>query len=155
MSRAASILTRLFGEPEEINGHERCPTYLFRWKVWSGRDGRAAYVHRFVADDWSLDFHDHPKRFLSIGLWGSYAEERPGPVASQPRRKFYRAPWVRTFPAHHVHRLILISRVCWTLVVVLRTERPWGFVTPDGRWIDWRAYVEPGSEARAACGGDS
>jgi hypothetical protein len=69
-----AILNRLFGEPEQINGHERCETYLWRWTVAKWR-GRGIYLHHFVGDDWSRDLHDHPKRFISIGLWGWYIEE--------------------------------------------------------------------------------
>ena len=65
------ILDRLFGKAEEINGRERCPTYLYRWTVAKWR-GRGIYLHHFVGDDWSRDLHDHPKRFISIGLKGGY-----------------------------------------------------------------------------------
>ena len=34
--RVTKLLTWLFGAPEEINGHERCPTYLYRWRIWGG-----------------------------------------------------------------------------------------------------------------------
>lgn len=70
------LLNLLFGEPEQINGHERCETYLWRWTIakWSGR---GIYLHHFVGDDWSRDLHDHPKRFIFIGLWGWYIEETP------------------------------------------------------------------------------
>lgn len=148
MSAAARVLSRIFGAPEEINGGERCPTYLFRWILArSAKLDAALYLHRFVADDWSLDLHDHPRRFVSIGLRGSYVEELPG-----GREVVYRAPWVRSFPAHHVHRLRLRSRECWTFVLVLRRSRPWGFVTPDGRWVPFEEYVAPASpDARIGC----
>lgn len=145
-SRLIVLLSRLFGPPEEINGAERCPTYLYRWKLWGGRHGRAAYLHRFVGDDWSRDMHDHPKRFVSIGLWGSYVELTPDFGG-----KVYRAPWFRTFPAEHTHRLALIGRECWTLVIVLRTEREWGFWV-DGTWVPWRRYVRTHlADGRTAC----
>ena len=34
------LLDRIFGKAEEINGGERCPTYLYRWtlaKFWGKR----------------------------------------------------------------------------------------------------------------------
>lgn len=119
---------------EEINGKNRCPTYLFRWTLlrfpWF-----SVYLHHFVGDDWSLDLHDHPKRFISIGLSGQYIEETP--VGA--RR--YRAPWVRTFPASHIHRLRMIDGgECWTLVIVLKPVRDWGF-WHFGRFIPFREYV--------------
>jgi hypothetical protein len=195
---------------EEINGGERCPTYLYRWTLLKA-GSYGMYLHKFVGDDWSRDLHDHPKRFISVGLKGAYVEETfaadddpfrghwevftssdgetvhvrwserddagrwffnrhypntpwgqnacegeakrmnaAGRVPWQdsefrPARattsRIFRAPWIRTFPADHIHRLSLIDRrPCWTLVVVLRTVRPWGF-WHAGEWIPWRQYV--------------
>lgn len=128
-----SWLNRFF-KLEEINGSGNCPTYLYRWTLlrtpWF-----AVYLHHFVADDWSRDMHDHPKKFWSIGLWGSYIEETP------EYRKFFHAPWIRSFPATHIHRLRLFpGRTCWTLVVVGKVVRKWGF-WHLGKWIGWREYV--------------
>lgn len=122
---------------EEINGAGRCPTYLYRWILLQTRWFNA-YLHHFVGDDWSLDLHDHPKRFISIGLWGGYMEARP----SQTESTRFRAPWVRTFPADHVHRLWLGPfGSCWTLVITLKTVRPWGFYHL-GQFVPWRQYVD-------------
>jgi hypothetical protein len=127
---------RLF-QVEEINGRMRCPTYLFRWTLWKAKNW-SLYLHQFVGDDWSRDLHDHPKRFISIGLWGRYFEETP-----QGERE-YVAPWIRSFPPTHIHRLRLQDgRPCWTLVIVLKAVRPWGF-WHQGKFIGWREYV--GSE---------
>lgn len=155
-------LTWLLDIPEEINGNHRCPTYLYRWFLFRTRWFKA-YIHHFVADDWSLDTHDHPKRFISIGLWGSYIEETPfeqrdsewaklGPVCTK-----YKAPWFRTFPAEHEHRLRVPSKNCWTLVLVLRGTRQWGF-RYKGRFIPWESYVRGADSAiadmRRACPGE-
>lgn len=125
---------------EEINGAERCPTYLFRWTLLK-RKNWSLYLHHFVGDDWSLDLHDHPKRFISIGLWGWYLEERPS--GDHTVTRIYRAPWIRSFPAAHIHRITVPSKNCWTLVLVLKAVRPWGF-WHQGKFIGWRDYV--GSE---------
>lgn len=143
-----SFLNRIFSPAEEINGSGRCPTYLYRWAVakWHGR---GVYLHHFVGDDWSLDLHDHPKRFISIGLWGWYYEDTPYPNQESewarlgPVTTKFHAPWIRSFPAHHIHRLRVPSRNCWTLCIVLKPVRPWGF-WHGGKFIEWREYV--GSE---------
>jgi len=137
-----SILNRLFGEPEQINGHERCETYLWRWTVAKWR-GRGIYLHHFVGDDWSRDLHDHPKRFISIGLWGWYIEQTPwlADVPGSWRFKKYQAPWIRSFPATHIHRLAVPSKNCWTLVIVLKPVREWGF-WHERKFIPWKRYVE-------------
>lgn len=130
------FLNRLF-RLEELNGHDLCPTYMRRWTLLKfGSYG--LYLHHFIRDDWSKDMHDHPKRFISIGLKGRYIEETP-----QGERE-YRAPFVRTFPAAHIHRIRLHpGEDAWTLVVVLKTVRKWGFWN-RGLWVPWRTYV--GSE---------
>lgn len=141
------LLTRLF-KTEEINGHGRCPTYLYRWHL-ARLFGFALYVHRFVADDWSLDLHDHPKRFVTLMFWGGYIET----TAAGDRR--YRAPCIRSFPGEHAHRTRLgDNREAWTLVLTCRAGRQWGF-WHNGGWIHWREYVRGESshiaDARAVC----
>jgi len=164
---------------EEINGNYRCPTYLYRWTLFQPKWGRwfwrgfGIYIHQFVGDDWSLDLHDHPKRFISIGLWGSYIEWTPAKITTydiyldangdeivrSEERLFaldaasgrtFRAPWFRTFPAEHIHRITLCAdrRPCWTLVIVLRAVREWGF-WHAGQWIPWKDYVRGSSSAIA------
>lgn len=133
------FLDRWF-KAEEINGGRRCPTYLYRWTLFqpavSWLKGFGVYLHHFVGDDWSRDYHDHPKRFVSIGLHGQYLEETPA------GERVYRAPWIRTFPAEHVHRISMIDGgECWTLVIVFPATRPWGF-WHLGQWIHWRQYVD-------------
>lgn len=149
------FLNRWFAR-EEMDGDGRCATYLVRWTLLKIGRERGIYLHHFVGDDWSRDLHDHPKRFISIGLLGSYIESTPDPLYASTNgfndqlgvtaivEKRYRAPWVRTFPASHIHRIRLINgRPCWTLVIVLKTVRKWGF-WHAGQWIPWRTYV--GSE---------
>lgn len=127
------LLTRFF-PIEFIDGWGR-QLYLIRW-ILKHTDDYAWYLHRFVGSDWSRDLHDHPKPFLSIGLWGSYIEETP------EGKKTYRAPWIRTFPPEHIHRLILPEgKPVWTLVRVGKSVREWGFHTDQG-WMQWEEYVK-------------
>jgi hypothetical protein len=148
-------LARILGAPEEVNGANRCPTYLYRWFLLRTRWFKV-YLHHFVGDDWSLDLHDHPKRFISIGLKGEYMEQRP--FESGVMWKHYRAPWFRTFPAAHIHRISMIDGGdCWTLVIVLRVTREWGF-WHMGEFIHWRRYVmgdkRDVADKMTACGGE-
>jgi hypothetical protein len=146
---ARNIMNRLFGAAEEINGAHRCATYLYRWTVAKVGDYKV-YLHQFVGDDWSMDLHDHPKRFVSIGLWGRYLEETPDD------QTWWVAPWIRSFDAIHQHRITTPRGHCWTLVIVGRPEREWGF-WHDGSFIPWRRYVAPGSviaDQMKACADD-
>lgn len=130
---------------EMISGDGMCPPYMYRWTLAKARNW-SVYLHHFVGDDWTRDLHDHPKRFISIGLWGRYVEE------TLVGERVWRAPWIRSFPAVHRHRLKLIDRrQCWTLVIVLKAERDWGFWS-KGRWVQWREYLKtPEARARKSC----
>lgn len=133
MSMLTMALNKIFGVAEEINGGQRCPTYLFRWTIARTRWGNA-YLHKFVGDDWSFDLHDHPKRFVSIGIRGSYLEyTEDGPLR-------WDAPWFRSFPADHKHRITTPWGTCWTLVLVGPPKRAWGF-WHKGEFIPWLDYV--------------
>ncbi len=151
-----ALLDRWFGVAEEINGNERCPTYLYRWELWEPtRWEFKVYLHHFVGEDWSYDLHDHPKRFITIGLWGSYIEttmaKGVSPYHTSGRRRFkkWRAPWVRSFPARYAHRLS--ARNCWTICIVLKKERPWGFYS-EGAWWPFRNYIDsPNADRYKSC----
>ena len=138
-------LNRFF-KIERITSGEHCPPYLFRWWLLSFF-GWKVYLHHFVGDDGARDLHDHPKKFISIGLWGSYIEETPyidhtGSASTVlVNRTRYRAPWVRSFPPEHKHRLILEpNKTCWTLVIVGSPKREWGFWV-RGKFVPWFEYV--------------
>ncbi|GEM_PF-1983048 len=152
------ILDRLFAY-ETMSGRE-CPVYLERWTVGEAF-GCGIYLHHFLGDDWAIDPHDHPRRFISIGLKGWYLEDvfRPVvdeefgqsiPVTELESTTRYDAPWVRSFPAEHLHRVRAAEcGDCWTLVIVLRKTRRWGFVK-DGVWVAFKDYVF-GGQSRKAC----
>jgi hypothetical protein len=147
---------KIFGY-ETMSGHGQCPVYLERWTL-ANLFGCAVYLHHFLGDDWATDPHDHPRRFVSIGLWGWYYEDvyiRSMDLKGKPESKWftttkYKAPWIRTFPAEHLHRVRAAE--CgntWTLVIVLPKSRGWGFVQ-DGIWIPFKEYVF-GGKARKNC----
>jgi len=134
MSVSHTVLNKLFGKAEEVNGHERCETYLYRWEVLKTRWCKVM-IHHFVGDDWSRDFHDHPKNFVTVGIKGSYLEETPNGT------EIFKSPWIRKFGPHHQHRVSTPWGPCWTLVFVGRQLRDWGF-WHDGKWYHWKKYVE-------------
>lgn len=134
---------------ETMTGAGLCPVYLERWQLLKLL-GCSIYLHHFLGDDWSIDPHDHPRRFISIGLKGWYWEDTFRPDGQKLSSVRYSAPWLRSFPASHIHRIRAAE--CgnvWTLVIVLRKSRQWGFVR-DGKWIPFKQYVFGGS-ARKAC----
>ena len=136
---------------ENNNGHGAVEKYKHRWcllKLWGGR---AVYLHHYIGSDWSSDPHDHPKKFVSIGLWGSYLEWTPGPMfdLNQLQCKIWIAPWYRSFPSSHVHLITMLDPSCWTLVYVGKYEQSRGFWERKwpgvgsftARWMHWTSYV--------------
>jgi hypothetical protein len=154
MIQKPSFLRRLldrFCAYESMSGNGACPVYLERWTLLELL-GCGLYLHHFLGDDWAIDPHDHPRRFISIGLWGWYYEDVYDCVGNIDlgRSRRYRAPWLRSFPAEHLHRVRAAE--CgnvWTLVLVLRKSRPWGFVQ-GADWIPFRSYVF-GGKSRKSC----
>ena len=126
------LIDRVFAF-ERIDG-DRCP-YLHRWRLASFGRKRFLYLHHFVGSDWSRDPHDHPKRFISIGLWGSYIEETPSlaslalamngqataDVFRWPCRTEYRAPVGSVLP-RDTHPSA--HSAAWRYVLDARVHRP-------------------------------
>jgi hypothetical protein len=119
------IFDRLFAY-EAMSGNGVCPVYLERW-ILGEAFNCGAYLHHFIGDDWALDPHDHPRRFISIGVKGWYWEDIFYPDGTLKQTFKYKAPWIRSFPAEHLHR-VRASECgnCWTIVIVLPKSRRWG-----------------------------
>lgn len=141
-------------QKEEFHNHENGSPFMARWTLFT-LGGCALYVHKFFASDCRAP-HDHPRRFLTIGLKGRYFERRYHPQGHSHEGdvaglKQYRAPWVRCFAATHTHWQEMIpGEVCWTLAFVFPKSREWGFweAVHDfaerrvrNRWVPWRDYI--------------
>ena len=139
---------------------------MMRYWLLSLPRARRVYLHVYRGSDSFRDPHDHPKGFLSIGLWGGYVEARseffwrPGEPACpvqdwrhvawrngrrrvrRVRLKQLRAPWIRVFSADYTHRLrIPRGRLCITLCITGPETQEWGFYAGGWNWVPWRAYL--------------
>lgn len=95
--------------------------------------------------------HDHPWNNLSIILKGRYVEVMPlhqeqlAVDDQNPTRQIrkLRKPWRPVFRrAADRHRLELIDgEEVWSLFVMFRWQRVWGFLTEDG-WVPHHQYTE-------------
>lgn len=105
--------------------------YLRRLRIvqtpWFG-----VYLHRIGTPDSRPTLHDHPWNFVSIVLRGGYWECVPrfGDYADpQPVR------WINRKRAEDLHYILTLDRVpTWTLVLVGRRRRVWGYLDRDGTW---------------------
>lgn len=113
---------------EVPNLDDPAETYLTRYRIvqtpWFG-----VYVHRFDGPDSRPTLHDHPWPFLSLVLRGGYSERRRygGPLV-RIRRLNVKA----TTDLHYIDHLHRTPT--WTLMVVGRRVRTWGYVERDGTW---------------------
>jgi hypothetical protein len=136
-------------------GDGRGDTFFSRYDLLKTR-WFAVYLHEFYRSDNDRCLHDHPWPFLTIILRGGYWEQLPerwsdydpqplddglGTLGFQPKgivREWRRPGYVGRYPAEHTHRIELdpAKPKPWSLVIVGRRSRSWGFWGPDG-WIKW------------------
>lgn len=133
-------------------------TYLTRWYLWPHTRGSddtprrwpfRVLLHRIGQSDKDRFLHDHPWSFASLVLVGGYDEELVDPVRGWPHtiiktRKPGTFGWRNAETLHRVH---LRGKPSWTLIVVRRQRREWGYLTDRG-WVHWRSYWD-GVEADA------
>jgi hypothetical protein len=132
--------------------------YLRRWFVTPKGDGPAVYLHQFLRDDDDRALHDHPWSSCGIILEGGYIEHTPaGQVVRAVGDVVLRKPEDR-------HRVELfreangMKRPAWTLFLVGKKERDWGFWCPgDGtaeRFVPWQDFTEGehGERVGKGCG---
>jgi hypothetical protein len=125
--------------------------YLTRWRLvqtpWFG-----IYLHRFDGPDPRSTLHDHPWSFTSLVLRGGYIEadcysgSRTKPVGDDwglPEESLVvHGGWTRLEAravnrkrAGDCHTIVKLLRIpTWTLMLVGRRTREWGYVDPDGTW---------------------
>lgn len=108
--------------------------YLTRWRLvqtpWV-----ALYLHRFDRPDSRPTLHDHPWPFASLVVWGKGYVEISG--LEKHRRVVRFLNLKRATDVHYIESLL--RPVVWTLVLVGRRRRSWGYVeaaAPDWHSID-------------------
>jgi hypothetical protein len=105
---------------------------LIRFEPWG------IYLHHLMRSDYDRALHDHPWPFISIILRGSYTEIHDQTLDGSEAREEHRTGSVLIRPAQWRHRFLL-TRPAWTLVIVGRRCRRWGFFPAEG-WCWWRKF---------------
>lgn len=111
--------------------------YLWRLRVIDGPLFRV-YLHHLVSPDDDRADHDHPYSFVSFVLWGSYVE-RLDERSTGGRVRYVKRRWFNWKPAPGRHRVVWVSKHCWTLLIGGPRVREWGFYyreEDDGSSID-------------------
>lgn len=114
--------------------------YLTRWRLiqtpWFG-----IYLHKIETPDPRPTLHDHPWPFLALVLRGGYDEQRrdshewtPGYPYAYP----HRVTFFNVMPMVSLHWIERLHRTpTWTLVLVGRRQRVWGYLDRDGTYTDF------------------
>lgn len=98
------------------------------------------YLHKISQSDNDTDPHDHPFRFTSIILKGSYREFlATSPNWSVKQESIFDFGSIIRRNHTDAHRIELISSCVWSLVFVTKRTGVWGYQTPDG-WFDHKTY---------------
>lgn len=124
---------------------------LFRC-TWFG-----VYMHRFNRSDYTRALHDHPWPFVTLVLKGGYYEvhdqtidgkiavcwRAPGAVLVRPAEWRHRVELYKTYRPTEIkpRDYFVKERTSWSLVIVGRRQRAWGFFLPTG-WCWWKKHNE-------------
>ncbi|MBB2928365.1 hypothetical protein [Paraburkholderia silvatlantica] len=125
--------------------------WLFRDAAGPGEEHHqriAARAHHILRSDDDRHFHDHPWPSISIVLRGGYWEVMPTKQDQHASldfccwRRVWRGPGAIVIRrAHHRHRLeIPVGKTAWSLFIMGRYTKKWGFYTPQG-FVYWRDYL--------------
>lgn len=143
---------------EEIRRGDGIP-YLDRWTLIRtkpngffskfGLGDIRLYFHIFKNSDISTH-HDHPSKNWSLMIRGSYTEEFYNRKTKSIDTKIYKAPYFRYFPPSHIHRIIIDkNKPCWTIVLMTKKQRDWGFYSEydlgcnkleKKKWVKWDEF---------------
>lgn len=127
--------------------------YLRRWYIlrtpWFG-----VYLHNILRPDTDRHLHDHPWNFWSFVLKGGYTESVPDRMSrwGLHRLRIWERWSVHRLRATDSHRIVHLLPHTWTLILVGRRQRDWGFwvensedlsiTAPPYRWIQWQQYIQ-------------
>ena len=121
--------------------------YLIRWTIIECNAFKLC-IHKFLRSDADV-MHDHPWNFWTFIVRRGYIEETPSEryedsCSSTGELKHKR---IKPFsflwrPATHRHRVILMdNKPAWTIVLMGKYVRQWGFWTTKG-WQIWNKYFK-------------
>lgn len=106
---------------------------MLRWTLFSS-DWLKVLVHHFMPGSDDPDTHDHPRPFITLVLRGGYWD-----ITEDGKREAVFAPALRYRRAEHAHRTLVGRKGAWTIVVMGKVTRPWGFFR-DKVWYHFKDY---------------
>ena len=115
-------------------------------------------IHHTMRSDTDRAHHDHPWPSTSVVLKGGMWELLPKDQKQDPSLddteflRLWRKPWdVITRSASDRHRLeIPTGGSCWTMFIMGKQEKDWGFYDKELGWVYWRTYLDDYSTVTAS-----
>lgn len=123
---------KLFEIVKDIYSKERI-LHFRRWALFETK-WASVYLHKICESDKDAHCHDHPWPFLSLILSGGYVEETPSGTF-----KLFRSWTLNVKKATDFHKITLVKKPTWTLVITGKRCRNWGYLVDD-RFIDATTY---------------
>ncbi len=131
----AMVLERL-GRKRIIYDHcDPTREYLYRYYLIGRRNHKwfTLALHKILISDHDFQ-HDHPYRWGSLILSGTYIEHTP------EGSKQMKAGAFRIRKPEQLHRLELNHGPVWTLFFMGKRVRDWGF-SVKGKWVDHQTHL--------------
>ena len=142
VNKISNFLKKILPHKDIVKYIDGKPTlYLRRFYLTPTKWPLRLFLHHIERSDDDRHLHCHPWNFTSLLLSGGYKEEifeNPDYSLKTIKRRF-KAGDVIKHRAKDAHRLD-IDKPMFTLVLVERPFREWGFYTESG-WKDWRTYL--------------
>lgn len=114
--------------------------YLRRLRIVQTPFG-GIYLHQINEPDKDYDPHDHPFNFISVILKGGYTEAHGLPVDPLHEVRRWGRWSIHRMTTKEVHRILSLDESpTWTLVLVGRRKREWGFWNPVHGFVPWQEY---------------
>lgn len=100
------------------------------------------YIHHIMKSDEDDDMHDHPFSFKSLILSGAYRELcKLYPNFDVLITNEYNVGDVISHCGEDIHKITLLTKEVWTLVIASKRYRMWGYrFNKDNHWIDFDTY---------------
>ena len=105
-----------------------------RWRLLS-LPWFSIYIHGIYKEDLDEHLHDHPWDIFTLILYGGYYEQTKKKVVLRKPFNF------KYSEAHKPHKIKeLYKPITYSLAIVGKKRRTWGYYTENGWWVDHKSY---------------
>lgn len=118
---------------KEIKSKDKV-VHFRRWRLLS-LPWFSIFIHGIYKEDLDKDLHDHPWDIFTFIIWGGYYEESK---TGTTLRKPFTWKYSKARKPHKIKELY--KPVTYSLAIVGKRKRSWGYHMKNGWWMDHKAY---------------